>query len=204
MTEEQERAARGLFRAAKQNCTGASRRFFLHDLYDRLRATPLYLHWSHLLAAMRRFRAVALTLRILTFLFAALQTGTLVLLSATLLLLVLPLLLLSALGVLFSAALASRRANRCLSRELADRCVYVIFPPSLNSRFLHLHVTDLRQRGYSVNVVSPYLFSTTGLFKKGFYTTVRREDHSIFLVRRYYFFSLKRKVLAKRSIILQY
>ena len=201
---ERPQAIKSIFAKSKQNQRSTAHRFFLFDLYDRLRHTTLYTQWQRLLTWIRRFRAVTLTLRIFSFLFAALQAGTLVLLFATLLLAVLPLLLLSALTVLLCAALASRRANRAFSKKLAGGQAYVIFPDTVNSPFLWQHVCDLQQRGYAVILVSPYLFSPAGIRQNKFYTTLREESEHVFLVRRYYYFSLKKNVLSKSNVVYQF
>ena len=204
MTEQQKKAASDLLAGIRQQKKSAARHFFLLDLWERLRSTPLYAHWQRLLTWTRRFRAVTLTLRIFSFLFATLQAGTLVLLSATLLLAVLPLLLTGTLLLLLSAALSSRRSNRQLSKKLEQKSVYVLFPGDTNSRFLAQHVKDLHTRGYAVILVSPYLFSPVGLRTGRFYTTVREELDGVYLVRRYYYFSCKRSVLARLKVIYQF
>ncbi len=203
MTKRQESASHLLVRA-NQNQKSAKKRYFFSDLYDRLRSTPLYLQWQHVLTLTRRFRAVALTVRIFTILFTALQTGTFVLLSATLLLATLPLLLIGIVAVLLAAALASRHTNRLLSQQLAKKRIYVIFPEAINTPFLLQHVKDLRAMGYAVILVSPYLLSPTGIAGKGFYTTAREEYDNVFLIRRYYYFSFKRRVLADHRAIYQF
>ena len=200
----QQQTANNLLARAKQNRKSAWHRFFLIDLYLRLQDTSLYVHWQRILTALRRLRAVTLTFRILSLFFAVLQTGTFVLLSATLLLAVLPILLIGTLTILLSAVFTSRRANRRLSERLLGKRIYVIFPDTLSSSFLVQHTKDLCARGYAVILVSPYLFSPAGIRYNRFYTTVREEYDCIFLVRRYYYFSLKRRLLAHMDTIYQF
>ena len=193
-----------LMSKAKQNQKSSSRRFFLVDVYHRLRDTSFYLHWSRLLTLFRRLRVVTLTVRIFSFFFAVLQTGTLVLLSATVLLVVVPLLLTSALVILLCAAIAAHRTNQILAQKLTGQRVCILFPTRLDSPFLIQHIMDMRERGYVLVLVSPHLFSPTGTWKRRFYTTAREERAMVFLVRRYYYFSLKKRVLAKLDTVYQF
>ena len=49
--------------------------------------------------------------------------------------------------------------------------------------------------GVAVLVVSPYPLSSRGLGGKGGFFTARREAEGLYLVRRHYFFMLRKRVL---------
>lgn len=193
---EQEKIARVEQQALRDHGMVMHRSLFGY-LYDLLTHTSLYAHWRSLLAFLRRFRAVTLTLKVLTVLFSVIETGALVILSTVIFLIILPVLTAFMLGVLLTAFLESRRTNQRLASELSGKRVYVLFmregDPNL---FLSQNARELATHG-TVLLVSPYWISARGLYPHGFYCTVRREAPQILLVRRYYFFSLRRHVLSK-------
>lgn len=198
MSEEKDAAARALAHAAA-NRRMAEHRFFFAYLLEVWKKTPLWVNWKRGLTLFRRIRIVTILWRVLTLLFTLLQTGTLVILSTVILLVLLPLTVVLMLGILITAAVESRRSNRYLLHTLADRNVCVLFAPDTNPPFFAAHAKKLTEEGFAVIVVSPYLLSSRGIDgiskKRGFYSTLRCDAPSIYLVRRYYFFSLRRHVL---------
>ena len=65
---------------------------------------------------------------------------------------------------------------------------------AIKNPFLVQNARELATRG-TVLLISPYWLAARGIYPHGFYCTVRREAPQILLVRRYYFFSLRRHVL---------
>lgn len=195
----------GLIRRAFSSAAEGQRlirhRTFLTYVYDAVTHTPLWSHWSTLLTYFRRVRMIALILRIISLLFAALQAGALVLLAAALLLVLLPAAILAMLTVLLVAWVGARGASRRIQKETEHRRVCVFFPSAnASNAFLLANARDLVRRGYTVILVSPYWISSRGLRARGrFYCTVREESEHLYLVRRYSFFRLRRDVLAKRE-----
>jgi hypothetical protein len=176
-----------------------SHRFFFGYLYDRIIHTSLYLHWKQLLSWLRRFRTVAFVLRTITIIFAILETGALVVLSTAVFLVILPLSVAFMLGILITAAIESLRSNRVMQKALQKRHVCVLFMPHESGDFFAAHAKALATEGYAVLIVSPYLILSKGLSdtprNRGFYCTLRRECENVYLIRRYYLFSLRRHVL---------
>lgn len=200
MSDEKDAAARVLANTAA-NRRMAEHRFFFAYFLDVWKATPLWVNYKRGLTIFRRIRIVTILFRVLTLLFTLLQTGTLVILSTVILLVLLPLVLVLMLAILITAAVESRRSNRYLAQALAAHRVCVLFPSDEARPFFVQYVNRLRAEGFAVIVVSPYLLSSRGIEgisqKCGFYSTLRCEAPSIYLVRRYYFFSLRRRVLCR-------
>lgn len=164
-------------------------------LYDLLTHTSLYAKWQSFLSILRRFRAISVSLKLLTLLFSILETGALVLLSTVLFLIILPVGSMLMLGVLLTALLESRRTNRRLAVRLAGKPIYVLFLHDGDKNSFQIrNARELATRG-TVLLVSPYWISAKGIYPHGFYCTVRHEAPNVFLIRRYYFFSLRRHVL---------
>jgi hypothetical protein len=200
-TADTQNASIPLTKQIDRNRLFTRQRFFMGYLYRLFTKAPLYTHGKQLFAYIRRFRAIALTLRILTFLFTVLQTGTLVILSAALFLVILPVLVMLMSAVLLGAWIGSGRTNKKLSKKLDGKMICILFLTPQDNPFLVENAKDLASRGMAVAVVSPYWISSKGLSEsKKLYFTAREEFPSVYLIRRYYFFSF-RKHVAKRNQI---
>ena len=179
-------------------------RYFIVYAYRLFKQAPLYTYWKNLLDYIRRFRMIAILFRILTLLFSILQTGALVLLSTALFLILLPSALILTLVLLAAALVDSIRANRKMSIALKDKNVYILFLPREKCLFLQANAKDLAARGNAVILISPYWISSNGFSKGRFYCTVRNEEKNLYLIRRYYFFSLRKKILQKEKCVFLY
>ena len=180
-------------------------RFFFAYAYDALTHTSVWSHWQDLLAYIRRARMIVWILRILSILSLALRAGAFVLLATALFVVILPLTAVMMLAILLTALLESRRTNRRLLDETQERriCVLFLAADSPNA-FLFANARDLASRGYTVLLISPYWLSPRGMKRGRFYCTARAEADHIFLIRRYYFFSLRKHVINARETVYVY
>lgn len=99
-----------------------------------------------------------------------------------------------------AAALRSHRMNSRLRRELEGKRIRILIPTgrkalSKGTFFTRNARCMAAEEGVAVIAVSPYLLSTKGLGGKGAYFTARKEGEDLFIVRRHYFFILRRRVL---------
>lgn len=189
---------------ASQHQKMTSHRFFLGYVYDLFTNAPIYTHWKNLLAYVRRFRTVAFLLRLLTLLIGIVETGALVLLSTALFLVILPILVALMLGILITARIESRRTNQALRKATQGKKAYVLFLPLQDAPLLTATAQELAASGGVVFAVSPYWISSKGLSDGRFYCTARREWENVHLVRRYYFFSLQKRVLSLTDVAYVY
>lgn len=189
-------------------------KFFFGYAYELFRHTSLYLQWRKVLTAVRRLRTVTFVLRILTVTVTILETGAAVILATALCLVLLPLLVALMLGILITAAIESRQKNKKLSRRFAGKSVCILFLPDWERQtkketatvsspdFFTQNAYRLAAEGYGVIVVAPYWLSPRGLTAKGhFYCTARQEAPNVYLIRRYYFFSLHKHVLKQAHTV---
>lgn len=166
---------------------------FLRYLWESvMESAPVQL-LSKLIQYLRRIRAIQL---ILTILLALVAVVTVAVVSAA----ALPFLLLGAALLAMLALLRSRRMNRILRKELTDRRIRIMIPPrghcfSENAFFLRNARAMAAEVGVTVIVVTPYLISGRGSREDGFFFTARKESDHLYLVRRHYFFILRRRVL---------
>ena len=203
--DETERLWENVKKESVRNRKLVSHRFFLGFAYDALTHTPLYTHWQAFLSLLRRFRAVAFFLRVLGIIFTIIETGTLVLLTTAVFLVILPLAVALMLGIMITALLESRRTNRQLKQLLEGKQIYVLFLSQRRNPFLEQNAKLLsKTKNTAVVIVSPYLLSSQGLQKHGFYCTARREGENIYLIRRYYYFSFRKHVLHGNTVAYLY
>ena len=96
--------------------------------------------------------------------------------------------------------LRAGRVNAKLYAKLQGKHILVLLPQehtALNQQcFWGACAKDMATHPQTaVFVVSPYTLSTKGLEKRSFYFTARQEGENLYIVRKSYYFILKRKVL---------
>lgn len=115
-----------------------------------------------------------------------------------------PLLLLSSVSTLFAVIFNAGSANRRMASALRGKHIRVVIPPEHTAlgenAFWERCTKEMATHPHTAMiVVSPHFLSTRGLGGRGMYFTSRKESpqHDIFLVRKGYYFILKRHVLVK-------
>lgn len=155
----------------------------------------------------RRFRLIRTVLTVFSVVFSLLGTGLAVLVLTVVSLVVLPIAVLFGFAAVFTSTVFRRRAIRELESEIKGRRVSVFFPEregrGLDSDFLDRACRRLADEGETVLVVTPYFISPSGLGGRGGFLTYRKEAESVYLVRRYLFFAIRKKLLeteAERTV----
>ena len=92
------------------------------------------------------------------------------------------------------------RMNRILRQELRDRRIRILIPPLKSaladgSLFIRNARAMAAEDKVTVVVVTPQPLSRRGLGGRKAFFTARKEAEGLYLVRRHYFFTLRRKVL---------
>lgn len=189
-------------RQALQNRKLFRHRFFLAYAFDLMRHAKAYALWKELLSYFRRFRLVAILIKAFTILLTVLETGALVIFSTLLFLVLLPLLTAWMLGILLTALIEARKSNRVMQKRLAGKKIYLLTLSKDENRFFYQNARALaKDEKSAVLVLSPYWISGKGIGSSRFYCTVRQDGKNLYLVRRYYFFMLKKRVLADKELI---
>ncbi len=181
----------------------ANRNYFLY-LSSLLQKTQIYGFWQRYLDIFRKFRLISLLFRIYSYLLVLLQLGTAFFVIVLGLLILLPLVLLGASTVAFSALVFYRRENKRMHRALEGQKTVVFFPTlggELDTESLwRAHVEELSQRkNTTVLIVSPHFWLGKGLTGKRFYFLLRKEAQNVYILRKHYYFSLRRAVLDKNK-----
>ena len=113
---------------------------------------------------------------------------------------VLPFLILGVGGLTLWISLRARRMSRRLEESLAGQRIRVLIPSRgkalrTGSFFIRWAQSMGHEEGVTVLVISPYLLSPKGLGGKGFFLTARKEADGVYILRRHYYFALRRRVL---------
>ena len=166
---------------------------FLRYLWESVRESAPVQVVSKLVHYLRRVKLIQTVLTVLLALGAVVAVA---IVSAT----ILPFLFFGTSLLTMLALLRSRRMNRILRHELTDRRIRIMIPPrggSLDrgSFFIRNARAMAAEENVTVIVVTPYLVSCRGLGGKGRFFTARKETDDLYLVRKHYFFVLRRKVL---------
>lgn len=180
----------------------SQRKSLLRDVWASVKEARPYRFWQRILTYVRRFRMISFVVRILGYLFAILQTGTLVLLTTALFFIILPILTAVAAVLLTMAFLDVRKSRKRMEREIGERRVYVFFNLG---KFGAETAAELAKGENRICLsVSPYWLTAEGHRGNRFYLNVRREDEHFFLIRRYFFFHIRKKLLKSDRTVLVY
>ena len=178
------------------------RQNYLLFLVDRFTDSAFFLWWSRAWAYVRRLRLARTVFLVSAVLLAATQTSALfVLLSATYLTL-LPFLIVGIGTCVLVSLLHARAVNRRLRTALDGRHIRVLFPSDRlpfdehsQPFFFASAMAMATEPNTTVIVVSPYLISPKGPVGRRMFVTARQESEQLYLVRNYYYFTLRRRVL---------
>lgn len=173
------------------------------DARSALQEARSYRLWQKLLLNLRRIRLISFFIRIIGWIFTLLQTGTLVLLSTVILFVALPLILAFLLGVAFAALIDTRKSFKRLSAALQDKRVYVLF--CVNGAFAEANARALASDpSLAVLAVSPYRISSGGFHRSKRYVNMRQEGERLFLIRRHFYFFVRKHLLKPDQTALIY
>ncbi len=165
---------------------------FLTYLWDTITSSLPVRIISELWMYLRRLRVVSV---ILTMLPVVGAVAVLTVLSAA----ALPFLLIGTATLALIGWMRSRRMNHIMSEKLAGKHIRVFIPPRampLDTRsFMARSARSMVDDDTAILIVSPYLISSRGVGGKGAYFTARAESEGVYIVRRHYYFILRRRVL---------
>lgn len=172
-------------------------------LAELIRTNSIYRLWEKYVGYFRRLGLVSTTFRIITYSFLFIQTGTVFFVALLCFLIALPVFATVSLGIYLVSCLLAHRDNQAMRTLCQSEHIYVFFPTKAQEfsrgNFWKGNVLALAERENSrVIIVSPYFFSGRGFSQKDrFYFNYRNETDRIYWIRKHYFFSLRRHVLAQ-------
>ncbi len=176
-------------------------------LFRLIKSTSLWAVFGKWAVRFRRFRLFSTALRIITKIVILAESGVAFVALFSAMVVILPFVLILSAASLLVAMIRSRSANRFFAEKLKDKKVYILFAGkkqlSKNGRsrsFFDVNARDLADENSVCFIVSPYFFSRKGLGKRDFYVTARFEDENLYIVRKSYFFMLRRKVINRVAL----
>lgn len=171
-----------------------------------IKASLPYKMFTKGLAYVRRFRILTYIASFLSYVLALVGTGAILLvyLSVAAALLILSALALSVFLIL--AKKDTKRSNIYFAEKLSDKNVYIFFAGSarliFQNGFFSQNALDFSQlENACVLIVTPALLSKKGIShtNEHFFFTSRKEGENIFIIRKFYYFSFKKRVIPKLS-----
>ncbi len=187
-TEQRELIKNGVLNARR-----FSKKTYVRYLIQSAKESGLGLFFRRMTRLLRRLRLVRTISMVVAAVIAAL------LLSAVFIT-ILPFLLVFTLVTFLAVIFRARAANRMMRDTLTGKRVRVIVLSDSvtfqDDTFAERSAKAMaREPDTAVLVVSPHLISPRGLGGHGMFFTARKEAEDLFLVRRGYFFILRRRVL---------
>ena len=169
-----------------------------------IRSSLVYRAWIKFLSLFRRFRLLTYIAAFISYALALVGTGALLLvyLSVAAVALILSALILSV--FLIIAIDDMKRSNAYLTDKLCEKDVYIFFSSSAGaisqSSFFGRNALDISTCDNAcILLITPSLFSRRGLYRDHFFLTLKKECDNIYIIRKYYYFSFKKRVLPKLS-----
>lgn len=171
-----------------------------------LKISDYYTTWNKLIKYFRRFRLLRTVYRIILFILTLLRTSAFIILITLVLTVAIPLSVFAFLAFPLISWIRAFGYNKKMLSLISKKDIYVFFPPRsdafVKSGFLFNNALDLAERRNGLAlIVSPYYLSSACPkgFQKKFYTNCLVNSSKVVVVRRYYYFNLKRKILSKYS-----
>lgn len=191
-----------VLKKALQAYQRSRRKSILGDLIASVKEARPFRVWQAILAYFRRARAVSFFFRALGWVLTVLRTGTLLLLTTVLFFIILPLLIASLIGFLLAALWDMKKSLSGLLAAIGERPVWVFFSVGAFGYGNALTLSEDADR--VCLIVSPHWISPKGVGSSRFYLNLRAEGGNCYLVRRYFYLRLCKKLPASDKLTLVY
>ena len=170
---------------------------FFGYLSALLRTSLFYGLWQRIYRYFRRYRLTVLILQVLLVLMTLIQTSAVFLVFSATFTILLPALFL-VLALLSQIAIHRKRGEKqkllTVLKEHRQLFVFLLPEKAKNTVFSSL-LCALAERGATVIVISPCLFSSRGIFtgrRSPYYLAAREEAPHVFLLRGYFYFGIRK------------
>ena len=182
-----------------------SKKRYFGYIVQLFRSTSIFSIYKKILAFLRRYSFISTTLKIVVAVLTVVQTSAIFVIATSASFLSVPVILITSYLAFFFAHIYRKRNDAVNKKLLAEKRIFVFFPPkkralSPDSYFSGM-VHELAQKeNHICIVVSPHFWRNRGLFgNKKPYRFSRTEGERILLVRRQYYFMLKKNIINDSS-----
>ena len=165
-----------------------------------IKSSLLYRAWIKCLSLFRRFRLLTYIAAFISYALALVGTGALLLVYLSVAAVTITVSALALSVFLVIALYDIKRSNAYLSDKLCGKDVYIFFSSSSGAisqnSFFGQNALDISMYNDAcILLVTPSLFSRKGLYQQHFFLTLKKECDNIFIIRKYYYFSFKKRVI---------
>lgn len=180
-----------------------SKRNSFSFLLAQLKSTSFFQIYRRALTIFRRYSFITTSLKVFSIIFLFVEASLLVLISASAFIMSLIFTLFISQLFAFFTVLTKKRYNKKNTELMRGKNISIFFPPKERAfdydSFFHGFVREEAEKENSVAViVSPFLFNSAGLeHSKKIYYYCREDGKNILLVRRRYYFTLRKKVISQ-------
>ncbi|MBQ8207260.1 MAG: hypothetical protein IJZ89_00815 [Clostridia bacterium] len=195
-----------LWRHETRNASLMGSRNYFKYLISLIKSTSFWSVLQKGISHFRKFRLLSAILRTATRIAVWAESGVALVAWLSFSVFMLPFIGVLSLISLFIALFRSRSSNIFFTDLLRDKKVYILFAGkdqlTKNGKcqgFFGENIKDLASDGSVVLVVSPYFFGRHGVGGRDFYVTARKESENIYMVRKNYFFMLRRIAIERMA-----
>lgn len=180
-----------------------SKRNSFSFLLTQLKFTSFFQIYRRALTIFRRYSFITTSLKVFSIIFLFVEASILVLISTSAFIMSLIFTLFISQLFTFFTLLTRKRYNRRNTELMRGKSVCIFFPTKERAfdydSFFQGFVREEANKENSVAViVSPYLFNSVGLeHSKKIYYYCREDGENILLVRKRYYFTLRKKVISQ-------
>lgn len=188
----------------RENADATENGSYFAWLKSSLRATAFTSFFQKALKYFRRFRLIRTLFTVFSYIFTFLGTGVALIIISVIFLVIMPILAIFGFAAVFISVFKRNKVCAFMNQELKDKKVFVFFPPRdpkyYKCPFFVGNCQDMANAENSaVIVVTPYFMLSEGIFSRHAFLTVRKESDNIYTVRKYIFFTLRKRVLERNT-----
>ncbi len=182
-----------------------SRKYYTTYLFENIRSTSLFNIYERIIRAIKRYTLLTTTLKILTFIITFIESSAIFVFVASAFIISVPITVFLSYAAIVMSFLGSKRLNRRNKELLSGKNITLMFPQRGKAfeqgSFFRGMVRDTAKKPDSVVViVSPYVFGVKGISSRQTpYLASRLEGDNILIVRKHYYFTLKKRMLGSMA-----
>ncbi len=188
-----------------QNAVLFSKKRYFTYIFKLFSFTSIFSIYKKILAFLRRYSFISTTLKVIVAILTVVQSSAIFVLATSVSFLSVPFILVISYTVFFLAHFQRKKNDAVNKKLLAHKKIFVFFPPkkralSPESYFSGMVESFSQEEDHICIIVSPHFWRNRGLCgNKKPYRFSRMEGDRILLVRRQYYFMLKKNILEKSS-----
>ncbi len=175
-----------------------SRKSYTSFLISHISNTSVFHVYKRIIAFLKKYTLISTTLKIAAVILAVLQTSTVFVLATSVFVVSLPFTFLVGYTALLLSLFGRRKLKKRIKELAASKDIFILTPPrgrafERGSFFRGMAEDIASDKEKLVIIISPFFFSSKGVgeSKKPFFMA-RIESENVIIVRRHYYFSLKR------------